>query len=280
MLEEQPSEKRHRERLDDPVDEEGDEQASRPLPDTQETAEVDLQHHRVDHQPDEQCDGDVDPAPLAELEVSNRPDRPWDELAEGDADNHAERDPHRQVAFEDVEALARRKALDEIRDQRLDAITHPTEIVVAHRLRIRKIPIEPGLRREVRARVAAAHRHHGVPGHARGEVVETFGALRAEVDPAFFHEGGRAQVDLACGPRPGAVGRDAAPSGSSRERLGHLRPAGVLDADEQDVREPHHRTLGGGWGTVNHRDHRQIPTVSSRNSGLRTRRACPPWGRR
>ena len=61
--------KRHRERLDQPVDEEGHEEAARPAADAPDRPEVDLEHHRVDHQPDEDGDRDVDVRAFAELEA-------------------------------------------------------------------------------------------------------------------------------------------------------------------------------------------------------------------
>ncbi len=50
----------HRERLHEPVHEQRDEQAARPAADVADRAEVDLHHHRRDHQPDEDRDRDVD----------------------------------------------------------------------------------------------------------------------------------------------------------------------------------------------------------------------------
>ncbi len=82
VLEEHPAEEGHRERLDDPVDEERDEQSARPPADSEQAAEVDLQHHRVDHQPDQDRDRDVDLAPLAELETAKRVRRTREELSQ------------------------------------------------------------------------------------------------------------------------------------------------------------------------------------------------------
>ena len=70
VLEEDPAQERHRERLDEPVHEERDEKAAGLPADSEEAREVDLQHHRIDHQPDEHGDRDVDLAPGAELEPS------------------------------------------------------------------------------------------------------------------------------------------------------------------------------------------------------------------
>ena len=73
-----------------------------PLADALDRREVDLEHHRVDHQPDEDGDRDVDVAPAAELHVADRPDEARPELADHDAEDHAGRHPQAQVALEDV----------------------------------------------------------------------------------------------------------------------------------------------------------------------------------
>ena len=65
--EEQPAEQRHRERLHQPVHEERDEEARWAAADAPDRREVDLQHHRVDHQPDQHGDRDVDLAAPAQL---------------------------------------------------------------------------------------------------------------------------------------------------------------------------------------------------------------------
>ena len=64
VLEEEPAEEGHRERLHQPVHDEGDDEARGPPADAADRREVDLEHHRVDHQPDEDGDRDVDLAAL------------------------------------------------------------------------------------------------------------------------------------------------------------------------------------------------------------------------
>ena len=107
--EEQPGERRHRERLDEPVDEQRHEQAARPAADVADGAEVDLHHHRRDHQPDQHRDRDIDLAARAELEpaqgVHEHRRRRCPSSRPG---HHAQRDPQRQVALEDRLSVSRR----------------------------------------------------------------------------------------------------------------------------------------------------------------------------
>ena len=60
VLEEESSEKGHAERLPEPVDEQNDQDPLRSAADTLQCREVDPQHHRIDHQPDQDRDREVD----------------------------------------------------------------------------------------------------------------------------------------------------------------------------------------------------------------------------
>ncbi len=60
-------------------------------------AEVDLQQHRNDHQPDQRGDRQVD---VRHLGVADGMEQPGKQMAERHARNDAERDPQGQVAFE------------------------------------------------------------------------------------------------------------------------------------------------------------------------------------
>ena len=73
MFEEEGGDQRHGERLDEPVDEERDEYPLRPFAHPENTGEIDLEHHRVDHQPDQYGDRHIDLAPLPEFEPRRRP---------------------------------------------------------------------------------------------------------------------------------------------------------------------------------------------------------------
>jgi len=60
-------------------------------------AEIDLEQHRYDHQPDQHGDRDVD---LGDRHAAEHVKRRGQQAAEHDADDDAERHPQRQVALE------------------------------------------------------------------------------------------------------------------------------------------------------------------------------------
>ena len=95
VLEEDPAEERHREGLDQPVHEERDQDAARAAAHAQDAGQVDAQHHRVDHQPEQHRNRRVDLAALAELDAAERVRDSREELAQPDARDHAERHPER-----------------------------------------------------------------------------------------------------------------------------------------------------------------------------------------
>jgi hypothetical protein len=97
VSEEEPGERRHRERLDRPVDEKGDTDAAPVLAHLAERAEVDLEQHRDDHQPDQDRDRQVD---AGDLHAADRLKHAGEELAERDACRDAKRDPQGQKSFE------------------------------------------------------------------------------------------------------------------------------------------------------------------------------------
>jgi hypothetical protein len=100
VQEEQGRQRGHRERLDQPVDDQRDHEALRAPADVADGAEVDLDHHRVDHHPDQGRDDEVD---VGQLERADRREQARREVAEGDAGEDAQRDPHAEVALEDAE---------------------------------------------------------------------------------------------------------------------------------------------------------------------------------
>jgi hypothetical protein len=67
--------------------------------------EIDLQHHRVDHQPQQDGDRHIDVAAVAELDPSQPVGEPGEELPEADSRHHAEKHPERQPPLERGEAL-------------------------------------------------------------------------------------------------------------------------------------------------------------------------------
>jgi hypothetical protein len=98
---EQPAEERHRERLDRPIDEQRHADAAPVLLHLVQCADVDLQQHRDDHQPDQHRHRQVD---LGHLHASDRLERGREPVAEGNTGNDAERHPDRQVPLEHAQA--------------------------------------------------------------------------------------------------------------------------------------------------------------------------------
>jgi hypothetical protein len=88
--EEEHAERRHRERLDEPVDDEGEREPPGLLADILEARRLHLQHHRVDHQPDEHRDDQVD---AGDLEPRNELKSAGEHQAKPHADADGQRDP-------------------------------------------------------------------------------------------------------------------------------------------------------------------------------------------
>jgi hypothetical protein len=103
VSEEQPGDRRHRERLHEPVHEQRHEQTARPASDVADRSEVDLHHHRRDHQPDEDRNRHVDLTACAELEASQCLHHSGRGQAKRHADDHAEADPEAQVPLKDIQ---------------------------------------------------------------------------------------------------------------------------------------------------------------------------------
>src|SRR5664280_2866662 len=99
-LEEPDGQQEHRERLDGPVDDQRDQQTFGVLADAQDAAEVDLQHHGINHEPDE--DGywqrDAVDSQFVESVYHSR-----QETAKDDAGDHASRYPQTQVFLKDAQ---------------------------------------------------------------------------------------------------------------------------------------------------------------------------------
>jgi hypothetical protein len=73
MAEEQHAEQCHRERLDQPIDDERQREALRAAADVADREPVDLDHHRIDHHPDERGDDEID---VRNFKCGNRSERP------------------------------------------------------------------------------------------------------------------------------------------------------------------------------------------------------------
>ena len=100
VLEKEPAEEGHAERLYQPVDEEYVEDASGLVAHATKRGEIDAEHHRVDHQPDEDRDRQVD---VADLEPAQPSHQAWTEPADCDPGDDAEGDPEGQIALEDAQ---------------------------------------------------------------------------------------------------------------------------------------------------------------------------------
>jgi len=97
VADEQPAQQRHRERLDQPVDEQRHADAPQVLTHPRQRAEVHLQQHGDDHHPDEQAHRQVDPRHLQRAHGAGRARQP---LAERNARHDAQQHPHGEVALE------------------------------------------------------------------------------------------------------------------------------------------------------------------------------------
>ena len=91
----------HRERLDEPVGNPGHKEPFGRLADGLDALEVDLHHHRVDHEPDQDGNRDGD---AVDLQCREKGRYGGQEMADGDANDHAEQHPDGQVALKEVDA--------------------------------------------------------------------------------------------------------------------------------------------------------------------------------
>ena len=96
---EQPAQKRHRERFDQPVDEQGDANPANVLAHFVQRAEIHLDQHRDDHHPDQQTDRQID---LGDLHATNSLKDGWEKLAQGNANDDAQENPDAQIALKNT----------------------------------------------------------------------------------------------------------------------------------------------------------------------------------
>ena len=97
IADEERAERRHRERLDRPIDEQGHADAAPVLTDFAERGKVDLDQHGNDHEPDQGRHRQVD---LGDFRRADRMKYAWREMAEDNARDDAQGDPHGEIAFE------------------------------------------------------------------------------------------------------------------------------------------------------------------------------------
>ena len=136
----------------------------------------------------------------------------------------------------------RRSAAGDVVPDRADLVDRPA-------LRIGQVPVDVALARDVRARVAAAHRHDDVGLLASSSVSrarDAVGEVDAELAPSTSTTSGWTRSP---GVVPAEAASCAAAGGALEERLAHLRAAGVVQADEQRRwRSSQRRRLGAGRG--------------------------------
>ena len=96
VFEEEHAERRHGKRFDQPVDHQGDAQPLGLPADVLERGEVDVDHHRVNHDPDEHRDNEVD---VGVFKIRDPLETGGNPRAEADPGDDAQRYPDREVAF-------------------------------------------------------------------------------------------------------------------------------------------------------------------------------------
>ena len=111
MPEEKPRDECHREGFDQPVDEQRHDDPGWPCADVPNGCDIDLHHHRDDHEPDEDGNGHVHLTTLDQLKVTEYLHGAGDPLSQRDAHEHAQPDPDREIALEQVQPLLRDRRL-------------------------------------------------------------------------------------------------------------------------------------------------------------------------
>src|SRR5262249_17822230 len=127
------------------------------------------------------------------------------------------------------------QARQERPDLGLDLVPNGPEVLGPHVLGSGNRPLLAPAGAHARAGdVTAPPGHHGVVLPV-GDVAQPLGAVLPEVTADLPHEGDGQGVDAARRPGPGAVRLHPARAVPAGETLGHLRPALVLDAHEQEA---------------------------------------------
>ena len=100
---EKPTKSRHAEGLHDPIHKERDEQSSWLSENASDPTEVDLQHHGINHEPNENGDRDVHMGIRAEFPSPDAVRQIRVKATQSKADGHAGKYPNSQVAFKEIE---------------------------------------------------------------------------------------------------------------------------------------------------------------------------------
>ena len=108
VFEEQDAEQGHRERLDQPVDHQRDDQALGLGEGAAQAGELDADHHRPDHRPDQDRDGEID---IRIFQRGQRAEGGREQLAERETGGQGERDPDGEVFFKEAHARSGLRAL-------------------------------------------------------------------------------------------------------------------------------------------------------------------------
>ena len=101
-FEKKHGEQEHGKGLDQPVDKQDDEKPPGISSHLQDRTEIDLQHHRKDHQPDQHNNWDVDMAALGKFHGGKRRGDPGKKFPEHDTGNHADRHPDGEIPFKNI----------------------------------------------------------------------------------------------------------------------------------------------------------------------------------
>ena len=100
-FEKQHAESCHRERLDQPVYREGNDEAFGPVADVADTGEVDIHHHRIHHRPDQKGDDEVH---RCVFPACNHLEGARCDIAEDQARGNTQRNPDREPFFKETDS--------------------------------------------------------------------------------------------------------------------------------------------------------------------------------
>lgn len=143
MLEEEPGQERHTERLDQPVHHQCDQEPLGSSGNPTDGREVHLQHHGIDHQPEENADGDIDLGTFTEFELAQQRGEAGGQFAQGDSHDHAKADPDREVAFKKGEPFGWRRAVGRFRGHQAPLFAAAGLAAVISRLVIKSPALVP-----------------------------------------------------------------------------------------------------------------------------------------
>jgi len=140
--------------------------------------------------------------------------------------------PAERVHPEVVEVM--RELGDELRDPAFDVVAQHADLGEREAGRVGELPVQVGLAGDERTLVTASHGHDDV-GPLGQAGVQTPRRPSAEVDADLAHRVHDLRVDAVGGPCARRARLVPAVGGEGEQRLAHLRAAGVVEADEEDV---------------------------------------------